>query len=123
MLTYQIIMVISELYNQSLIMACLTTPHKIALTPLDTIANNYHVFGYQGKKKLMSKINTNGYKVLFNGGSTIVCLNVFSSFLWFNTLLILEDKTKYLHGQFNSNIINGFNGMASSIVSDTFTIL
>ena len=49
-----------EVYYQSLTMAVLTTPHKIALTPLDTISNNYHVFGYKAKNEINYKIKKNG---------------------------------------------------------------
>ena len=82
------------IFKQSMLIAVLNTPHKISLTPLDTIANNYHVFGKNGKNEIKSKIKKNGAKVLFNGGGTIMFLNIISSFslVYYITLSRKENR-------------------------------
>lgn len=110
-----------NIINQSLTISILSTPHKLFLTPLDTIANNYHIFGDKGKTIIKKKINDNGLKILYNGGSSIMVLNIFSSYIWFTSLLYLEKKTEPLYAKYNHSIINGFNGLLSSILTDITT--
>lgn len=89
--------------KQSALIGFFSSAHKLFLTPLETLSVNYHVYG--------DKANYNNLS-LYNGGTSILFLNMFSSTIWFSFFLFFEDKTKYYE---NTSIVNGFNGAASSV--------
>lgn len=105
------------LYKQSSLIGIYSSIHKCVLTPLDTIAVNYHVYGFSAIKKLKIEIGKNGILSLYNGGGSILALSAISSSIWFSFFITFENNTKQYISEINKSFINGFNGAGASVAT------
>lgn len=103
--------------KQSSLIGIYSSFHKCLLTPLDTLAVNYHVYGNSALKKLKTEIGKNGILSLYNGGVSILGLSAISSTIWFSFFINFENYTKKYIDERNKSFINGLNGAAASVSS------
>ena len=114
----------TSLYTQSILIGTLSTPYKLALTPLDTLSTNYHIYGKKAHTTIAHHVNIYGYHYLFSGGSTILTLNLLSNTVWFYTYMYLDIAFKplYKDSTTTTNIyLYGIQGLLASVMSDITT--
>lgn len=112
---------------QTLIGSSVASSWRVFLMPLDTFKTSLQVEGKNGFKLLQKKINTNGYKVLYNGSFASLSATFSGHYPWFLTYNILNKYLPKLNNNsnniktdfYNNFIRNAIIGFSSSVISDT----
>lgn len=92
---------------------------RVFIMPVDTFKTSMQVNGKNGISILKNKVNTNGFRVLYNGSSAAMSATYVGHFPWFLTYNYLNERYPPKTNTLQNLIRNGAIGFSASVVSDT----
>jgi len=91
---------------------------RINLMPIDTVKTIMQVEGSKGLPKLMTKLRTSGFTVMYHGALAASSATFVGHFPWFFTHNLLNENLPEAHTLPHKLMRNAFMGFCSSFVSD-----